>query len=232
MALSMLGYRCCSDLEKLPLYELKRLRDGSADRVFGAYVNVGSVEAMVEDLRRGYPEAKFIVTATPGDPVSQIVQDLLARLEGADVIVLNTGDIHAWRILCEHLRCVPTIVPFPDTGGPWAAGCHGSMQATQSSPERARLTSGIGPPWIVEPDHGAWAGIRTSRRPPEDGNCGPCRRRLSEPRSLALGSAVRHIRGQPGAVPPFECRTRRAPTERRCMFAAKTLAFASTVQAL
>jgi GR25 family glycosyltransferase involved in LPS biosynthesis len=34
MALSMLGYRCCSDLEELPLLEMSRLRQGSVQRVF------------------------------------------------------------------------------------------------------------------------------------------------------------------------------------------------------
>jgi GR25 family glycosyltransferase involved in LPS biosynthesis len=169
MALSMLGYRCCSDLEELPLYELKRLRDGSADRVFGAYANVGCVEAMVEDLRRSYPEAKFIVTAIPGNPVPQIIQDLLTRLEGADVIVLDTGDIHAWRILCEHLRCVPPLCPFPTLED---LGQRAVMEACRQPNHRLKRATDRWDrsPWIVGPDHGAWTGIRTSRRPPEDGN--------------------------------------------------------------
>lgn len=168
MALSMLGYRCCSDLEELPLYELKRLRDGSADRIFGAYVNVGRVEAMVEDLRRRYPQAKFIVTATPCDPAPQIVQDLLTRLDGADVIVLDTGDIHAWRILCEHLRCVPPMCSFPTLED---LGQRAIVETSRQPNHRLRRATNEWDrsPWIVEPGHRAWTGIRTSRRPPEDG---------------------------------------------------------------
>lgn len=170
MALSMLGYRCCSDLEELPLYELKRLRDGSADRVFGAYVNVGCLESMVEELRRRYPQAKFILTATRDDPVPQIVQDLLARLEGADVIVLDTADNHAWRILCEHLRCVPPLCPFPTLED------LGQRAVIQPSGQPHRLKYATHEwdrsPWIVEPSHGAWTGIRTLSRPPKDGNWG------------------------------------------------------------
>lgn len=167
MALSMLGYRCCSDLEQLPPYELRRLRDGSADRVFGAYVNVGPLEAMVEDLRRNYPEAKFIVTAAPGDQAAQIVRDILARLAGADVIVLDTGNINAWRVVCEHLRCVPPLCPFPTLED---LGQRPVMETSrQSIHSRRRAASKWDrSPWIVEPDHGAWTGIRTLPLPPEE----------------------------------------------------------------
>ena len=167
MALSMLGYRCCSDLEQLPRCELTRLHNGSADRVFGAYVNVGRLEAMVEDLRRSYPEAKFIVTASPGDPDSKIVRDLLARLKGADVIVLDTGDINAWRILCEHLRCVPPLCHFPTLDD---LGQRPVIEMPkQPGHFRKRAASRWDrSPWIVEQDHHAWAGIRTSPRPPEE----------------------------------------------------------------
>ncbi|MCZ7663806.1 MAG: glycosyltransferase family 25 protein [Thermoleophilia bacterium] len=43
MALSMLGYRCCSDLQDLPCHELEMLLTGVGDRVFDAYVNIGSL---------------------------------------------------------------------------------------------------------------------------------------------------------------------------------------------
>lgn len=167
MALSMLGYRCCSDLEQLPPCELMRLRDGSTDRVFNAYVNVGRLDAMVEDLRCSYPEAKFIVTAAPGDHAAEIVRDFLARLASADVIVLDTGDINAWRVLCEHLRCAPPLCPFPTLED---LGQRPVIETSrQSIHSRGRAASKWDrSPWIVEPDHSAWTGIRTSRRPPEE----------------------------------------------------------------
>ena len=166
MALSMLGYRCCSDLEQLPPYELTRLRDGNADRVFGAYVNVGQLEARVEDLRGRYPEAKFIVTAAPGDQAVQFVRDLLARLAGADVIVLDTGDINAWKVLCEHLRCVPPLCSFPTLE---EVGQRPVMETSrQSIHSREHAASKWDrSPWIVGPDHSAWPGIRTAPRLPE-----------------------------------------------------------------
>lgn len=44
MAISMLGYRCCSDLNKLPDQEQRCLISKIGRRVFDAYVNVNSVE--------------------------------------------------------------------------------------------------------------------------------------------------------------------------------------------
>jgi GR25 family glycosyltransferase involved in LPS biosynthesis len=66
MALCMLGYRCCSDLQVLPAPELERLLEGRGGRVFDAYVNIGSLDANVRELRCRYPKAKFILTAAKG----------------------------------------------------------------------------------------------------------------------------------------------------------------------
>ena len=66
MALSMLGYRCCSDLQALPAPELERLLEGRGDRVFDAYVNIRSLAANVRELRSRYPKAKFILTTAKG----------------------------------------------------------------------------------------------------------------------------------------------------------------------
>src|SRR5258706_3606210 len=58
MALSMLGYRCCSDLEDLPGVEFEQLLAGRIDRVFDAYVNIGSLTGKVRELRERYLQAK------------------------------------------------------------------------------------------------------------------------------------------------------------------------------
>lgn len=159
MALSMLGYRCCSDLKELPLLELTRLREGSVDRVFNAYVNVGCLESMIGDLRRGYPQAKFIVTAPPGDAATQIAWSVPTGLEGADVAVLDSRNVNAWRILCEHLRCAPPSCSFPkldDLGQRHTleAGLQPDLARKRTTPERDRS------PWVVESDHRSWLGIR------------------------------------------------------------------------
>lgn len=159
MALSMLGYRCYSDLNTLPLLELTRLREGSVDRVFNAYVNVGCLESMIGDLRRGYPQAKFIVTAPPGDAASQTAWSVLTGLEGADFVVLDSGNVNAWRILCEHLRCAPPSCSFPqveDLGQRHTieVGLQPDLARKRTTPERDRS------PWVVESDHRGWLGVR------------------------------------------------------------------------
>lgn len=160
MALSMLGYRCCSDLNTLPLPELKSLCEGGVDRIFNAYVNVGCLESMVEDLRHHYPQAKFIVTAPQGATHTQNAWSPPAGLAGADVVVLDSGNVESWRILCEHLRCAPPSCSFPklnDLGqrhtleaDPQATG----LARKRAEPERDRS------PWIVESDHRGWLGVR------------------------------------------------------------------------
>lgn len=169
MALSMLGYRCCSDLDHLPFHELKRLREGSVDRVFNAYVNVGGIESMVEDLRCRYPQAKFIVTAPPSDAASQVVQSILASLQGADVIVLDSNNVNAWRILCEHLRCVPPLCSFPrldDLGQRHIVDARGQPAFAQKRPTPSRDRS----PWVIESNHLAWQGITVLPQAPEGEN--------------------------------------------------------------
>lgn len=162
MALSMLGYRCCSDLSTLPLPELKRLHEGSADRVFNAYVNIGCLESMVEDLRHSYPQAKFILTASQGTASTQDNWIRPAGLEGADVLVIDSSNVDSWRVLCEHLRCAPPSSSFPKLND------LGQRQALETSP----LTPSIArkretpkrdhSPWIVESHHCDWFGVHVA----------------------------------------------------------------------
>lgn len=162
MALSMLGYRCCSDLDTLPSLELMRLRAGVFDRVFNAYVNVGCLESMVRGLRRGYPQAKFIVTAPLGEAPNNAAWRVPAGLDGADVVVLDTGGVNAWRILCEHLRCAPPSCSFPklkDLGQRHTvdASLQPHLARKRTAPERDRS------PWVVESDRLDWLGVQVVR---------------------------------------------------------------------
>jgi len=161
MALSMLGYACCSDLRRLPAFEWNRLRAGSADRAFGAYVNVGSLAIEIEHLRQLHPHAKFIITTCSSDADDPVFQALLARLEGADVALLDTGKTDAWRVLCEHLRCVPPQSPFPRLDD------LGQRDIVEVQSERVRLhepakSKWDRSPWIVAPHHDDWAGIEVA----------------------------------------------------------------------
>ncbi|WP_213981569.1 family 16 glycosylhydrolase [Sphingomonas sp. dw_22] len=161
MALSMLGYACCSDLRRLPALEWNRLRAGSADRAFGAYVNVGSLTTETEHLRNLYPHAKFVITTRSSGADDPVVRELLARLEGADVALLETGKADAWRVLCEHLRCVPPLSPFPRLDD------LGQRDIVEVRSERVLLpvpakSKWDRSPWIVGPKHDDWAGIQVA----------------------------------------------------------------------
>jgi GR25 family glycosyltransferase involved in LPS biosynthesis len=160
MALSMLGYRCCSDLNTLPPQELRRLREGGIERVFNAYVNIGCLESMIEDLRHRYPQAKFITTTPQGETPTQNGWNPSGGLAGADILVLDFKNADSWRLLCEHLRCAPPSCSFPklnDLGqrhilesNPQSIG----FAQKRSAPERDRS------PWVVESDHRGWQGVR------------------------------------------------------------------------
>jgi GR25 family glycosyltransferase involved in LPS biosynthesis len=159
MALSMLGYRCCSDLQALPAPELERLLEGRGDRVFDAYVNIGSLDANVRELRSRYPKAKFILAEAKGITADDTLRSVEDDLNGADIAVLHSEEPNRWQVVCEHLRCAPPTCTFPtlkDLGQ--RPILDGTIEADQDPkcniPRRDRS------PWIVEPRKW-WQGIRS-----------------------------------------------------------------------
>ncbi|GAG24356.1 unnamed protein product, partial [marine sediment metagenome] len=85
MALSMLGYRCCSDLQALPDPELEMLLAGRGDRVFEAYVNIRSLAGEAQALRERYPHAKFIITTGKTGIADDNDLNILDDLNDADI---------------------------------------------------------------------------------------------------------------------------------------------------
>jgi beta-glucanase (GH16 family)/GR25 family glycosyltransferase involved in LPS biosynthesis len=161
MALMMLGYRCCSDLTSLPLLELTKLRRGIADRVFDAYVNIGCLESITEELRRAYPQAKFIITTAPSRDLdaTECGWKVPVGLEGADVVVLHPGREKAWRVLCEHLKCAPPPCTYPKIAD------LGQRQIIETVPEPNRIRNPTPlkrdpSPWVVPSHQSDWKGIR------------------------------------------------------------------------
>lgn len=159
MALSMLGYRCCSDLEALPTPELERLLEGRGARVFDAYVNIGCLHANVKELRSRYPKAKFILTAAKGITADDTFLNVEDDLNGADIAVLHSEELNKWQVVCEHLRCAPPICSFPtmkDLGQrPIREGTNEIDQSPKcKKPKRDKS------PWVVEPRKW-WQGIRS-----------------------------------------------------------------------
>jgi GR25 family glycosyltransferase involved in LPS biosynthesis len=159
MALSMLGYRCCSDLQALPAPELERLLEGRGDRVFDAYVNIGSLNTNVRELRSRYPKAKFILAAAEGITADDTFLSVEDDLNGADIAVLHSEEPNRWQVVCEHLRCAPPTCSFPtlkDLGQrPILDGTNEADQAPKCKTPRRDKS-----PWIIEPRKW-WQGIRS-----------------------------------------------------------------------
>ena len=159
MALCMLGYRCCSDLQVLPAPELERLLEGRDDRIFDAYVNIGSLGANVRELRSRYPKAKFIRTAAGDITADDTLVSVKDDLNGADIAVLQSEEPNKWRVVCEHLRCAPPACSFPtlrDLGQrtPWKGAIQVDQFPKCKTPRRDKS------PWVVEPRMW-WKGIRS-----------------------------------------------------------------------
>ena len=161
MALSMLGYRCCSDVEDLPTPELDCLLTGRTDRVFDAYVNVGSLNENFGILRNLYPQAKFIVTTRTGTEMDSAASAILARLPDLRVAILPADAPDKWNLLCEHLRCAPPVAAFPEFPdiGQRILVC-GNADRPNARAKRLKWDRS---PWVVEEP--GWRGVRSKTQP-------------------------------------------------------------------
>jgi GR25 family glycosyltransferase involved in LPS biosynthesis len=123
IALSMLGYRCCSDLAKLPASESERLFENRPNRIFDAYVNIGSLTANdYIQLARMHPNARFIVS--PNAPDGDMRADghdergrqaLVDELRGTRALLMLRADYaDKWQALCSFLGCDYPSDPYPD----------------------------------------------------------------------------------------------------------------------
>jgi GR25 family glycosyltransferase involved in LPS biosynthesis len=158
MALSMLGYRCCNDIQRLPDPELSRLLEGNQDRLFDAYVNVGSLDAIVSTLKQNYPSAKFVIitsSKTIGQKEHLAFYDLLA---GTDVRCIDATIANPWQSICEHLRCAPPICSYPVLKDVGQRSISDQCIGMDDLPASKRLKSDKSP-WVIEP-YKAWDGIR------------------------------------------------------------------------
>lgn len=156
MALSMLGYRCCSDLQTLPTSELEQLLAGNDDRIFDAYVNIGTLDVHIRELQKRYPKAKFILTAAK-DTADGSCYFFENDFDDIDVVVLHSEEPNKWKVLCEHLRCSPPSCSYPmmeDLGQrPIVESTSETNQVLKC--KKARYDKS---PWIVE-SHKWWQGI-------------------------------------------------------------------------
>ena len=160
MALSMLGYRCCSDLDSIPKCEFENLLAGRTDRVFDAYVNIGSLNSQIPALRQRYPSAKYIVIDDAAKIPNRLNGNIVEALDGADVLYLIRENTSNWRALCEHLRLAPPDAHYP-------AVCDIGLRRHQLLPSARKITASVRrlrhdpSPWIVKSRAG-WTGISAS----------------------------------------------------------------------
>ncbi len=106
MALSMLGYTCCSDLRELTAQEQGRLLAKRYDRSFNAYVNVGSLGGQsLTNIAKIYPSARFIAT-TPDN--AQIL-----ALAPSRALYLPGEYRDKWSALSTFLEREYPALPYP-----------------------------------------------------------------------------------------------------------------------
>ena len=183
MALSMLGYRCCSDITALPTNEHVALLSKGRSRVFDAYVNVGSLEPHVLiKLARIFRQARFIMTAEIEEQITErkagprdgahVHEALLAeddwsanssmQLTGAipgNVLILPVQHRDKWELLCGFLGCDYPSYAYPE--------CEdlaqrllmvGLNESTNALWPRVKQLKGDSSPWIV-PRKKEWHGF-------------------------------------------------------------------------
>jgi GR25 family glycosyltransferase involved in LPS biosynthesis len=157
MALSMLGYRCCSDLQTLPSSELELLLTGKDDRVFDAYVNISALASEAQAILEHYPHAKFILTTSKTSVVNDDDLLIIDKLYGTNIAVVDIEALNKWQIVCEHLKCAPPICSFPelaDIGQRRLISKTVEIEKTLSCKIPKRDKS----PWVIGPQQ-SWCGI-------------------------------------------------------------------------
>lgn len=115
MALSTLGYRCCSDLAELPLKELQNLSEGKKERIFDAYVNIGSLSpSCFMEVARLNRNAYFIITVKTEYDLSgfEYLIDELRCI--SNVLVLPADADDKWELLCKFLGCDYPSASYPN----------------------------------------------------------------------------------------------------------------------
>ena len=188
MSLSMLGYRCCSDVEGLPCIEEASLAAGRWDRVFDAYVNVGSVSRRCLELAMLYPESRIIIRckghriAAAGEDwlkvegvtgprmgmdaqaeelsVAQLVKEL-QRLS-VKYLFMPADERDSWTNLCEFLECKPPVGAFPSIAD--RTRRHLGMREDRDRRDRAKSKrlKFDSSPWVIN-RKGEWQGVPTIR---------------------------------------------------------------------
>lgn len=158
MALSILGYTCCSDIIELPTLEQHNLITKGHKRQFNAYVNIGSLCSWsINDIVKLYPNARFIFTTLDDAQISIIHE--------RNVLYLPHDHQDKWAALSTFLECEYPTSQYPmcnDIGQQSTIRCND--QSKKHSLYR-QLKFDISP-WIVSSKN--WRGITIAKI---GGNC-------------------------------------------------------------
>jgi GR25 family glycosyltransferase involved in LPS biosynthesis len=176
MALSMLGYRCCSDVDRLPPSELSRLIRRKRGRIFDAYVNVGDLYSRYEELAETHPNAVFIVTGRATDRLDTINGDgeigdwhpldvMLGRMKAAsrDVLFVAQDDPRKWARLSSVLGLVPPATDYPNISDIGQRQLSHALARAETN-GRAKPGKADRLPWIVASKAG-WVGLPLAEEP-------------------------------------------------------------------
>jgi hypothetical protein len=106
MALSMLGYTCCSDLSELPEQEQDNLLRGNDNCIFNAYVNIGPLRGQsLINIAVLYPNARFINTS--------FEDTQLLALPSDKVLHFPDEQKDKWAALSTFLELEYPAFPYP-----------------------------------------------------------------------------------------------------------------------
>lgn len=116
-ALSVLGFRCISDLTDLPPGEYDALLRGSRRRMFDAYVNIGSLGShAVEHIASRASLRVIVTTASSGKAMSSETPGILSKdfdIPPHRCIVLPLDDPDPWQRIAEFIGCDYPSHPWP-----------------------------------------------------------------------------------------------------------------------
>ena len=150
MALSVLGYTCCSDLMELPVNENHNLLTRKRKCHFNAYVNIGRLSNWsVSEIFKLYPKAKIIYTTQDHSHISSSFS--------GKILYLPQNHSDKWEVLCSFLRC-----EYPSTQYPTCIDIGqreiviDNIQNTKNFPSNQKLRFDSSP-WIISGT--TWSGI-------------------------------------------------------------------------
>jgi GR25 family glycosyltransferase involved in LPS biosynthesis len=160
MALSMLGYTCCSDIRELPHQEQNNLLAKRCERNFNAYVNIGShSDESLANFTTLYPKARFIVTTLGNVQLLALAEDR--------VLYLPHEHPDKWAALSTFLELEYPALPYPtqDDIGQQHIDNRDDKDKKPSSIKRLKFDSS---PWIVSSKE--WLGIAVVEMGQEGGS--------------------------------------------------------------